>query len=165
MVPPEAIVADGGESETEIGEQLDELVVTDALLLKLELAAEVAVTVAVWDVFVQRAGAVYRPAEVKVPGPFRLQIIPWLPLPVTLALNCCVPAREREADAGVMVTLNGDTVSVVVAESELDPHSALTVADPAPRPVACPGELMAATAGLDEFQDAEFVTSADAPLL
>jgi len=47
MVPPEAIVADGGESETEIGEQLDELVVTDALLLKLELAAEVAVTVAV----------------------------------------------------------------------------------------------------------------------
>jgi hypothetical protein len=47
MVPPPAIVADGGESETEIGEQLDELVVTDALLLKLELAAEVAVTVAV----------------------------------------------------------------------------------------------------------------------
>jgi hypothetical protein len=86
-------------------------------------------------------------------------------LPVTLALNCCMPARERDAVAGVTVTLNGETVSVVPAESELDPHIALMVADPAPRPLACPPEVMFATAEGEELQDAELVTSTDEPLL
>ena len=76
-------------------------------------ATLVAVTVYVPAV----AGAVYRPAVVIVP-PVALHVTLVLVVPVTVAVNCCVPPVASDAEVGLIVTATG-TVTVTVAEADL----------------------------------------------
>ena len=73
-LPPPAIVAAGGYSETAIGAQVEALMVTAALPLEFGLATEVAVTVAVCTMVLQRPGAEYRPVELRVPTPVIIHV-------------------------------------------------------------------------------------------
>jgi hypothetical protein len=66
---------------------------------------------------------VYRPAEETVP-PVAVQVTAVLLLPVTLAVNYCVPPVVREAVVGEMLTATG-AVTVTVAEADLLVSAAL----------------------------------------
>ena len=75
------------------------------------LALLVAVTVYVPAV----AGAVYRPLADIVP-PVADQVTAVLLLPVTVAVNCCVPPVGRDAEPGAMDTATALTVTVADAD-------------------------------------------------
>jgi hypothetical protein len=61
------------------------------------------------------AGAVYNP-EVETVPPVADQVTDVLLEPVTVAVNCCVPPVESEADVGLIVTPTG-AVTVIVADA------------------------------------------------
>jgi hypothetical protein len=65
-------------------------------------------------------GAVYRPAVEIVP-PVADQVTAVLPVPVTVAVNCCVPPVRSEAEVGLMLTATtgGGAVTVIVAVADL----------------------------------------------
>jgi hypothetical protein len=79
-------------------------------------AALVAVTVYVPAVL----GAVYRPLVLTVP-PVADQVTAVFALPVTVAVNCCVPPVWTEADVGLTLTApgGGAEVTVTVADEDL----------------------------------------------
>ena len=86
----------------------------------MPFACDVAVTVIVEPV--SAGGAVYRPELVIVPhddghaAPDRLHVTDVLPVPVTVAANCCCALTTTWADSGATVTAIGaNTVTVAVA--------------------------------------------------
>jgi hypothetical protein len=122
--PVETCVVDGAtETETEDADWIT----TDAEAFFVGSAAEVAVTVAKAGLGIA-AGAVYNPAEViepqepdTQPTPDTAQVTLVLELPVTFAVNCCLPFTERVTDVGetVTATLVGDPiVTLAVPTSE-----------------------------------------------
>ena len=90
----------------------------------LESEMLVAVMVTAWLVVID-AGAVYRPVADMVPMPgVRDQVTPVSVVFKTAAVNCCVAAACRVADAGVIDTLTGgsrvmEAVPVVVPSCTL----------------------------------------------
>jgi hypothetical protein len=67
------------------------------------------------------AGAVYSPLLLTVPAPvvgLIVHVTAVLPVPVTVAVNCCVPPPYTVAVVGAIVTLTavGDSVTVAVAD-------------------------------------------------
>lgn len=54
-----------------------------------------------------------------VPGPVRLQSTAVLVVPLTVAVNCCVPPRGTVGAAGVRVTFTTGAVMVMVALDDL----------------------------------------------
>jgi hypothetical protein len=69
-------------------------------------ACEVAVTVAVvW--LATDAGAVYKPEADSVPAPVSDQVTAVLVVPLTVAVNCCVPPPFSVAEGGEIETLTG----------------------------------------------------------
>jgi hypothetical protein len=75
------------------------LIVTVADADLVVSATEVAFTVAV-DMFATVAGAVYKPLEETVPPPVNDHVTAVLELPVTVAVNCCVPPPISVAVVG-----------------------------------------------------------------
>jgi hypothetical protein len=95
-------------TDAEVGEMLTAtgLMVTAAEADFVVSACEVAVTVAVvW--FATLAGAVYKPEVDTVPGPVSDQVTAVLVVPVTVAVNCCVPPPFNVAEVGEIETLTG----------------------------------------------------------
>ena len=71
-------------------------------------------------------GAVYSPEAETVP-PLADQVTLVFALPVTVAVNCCVPAVCKDADVGLIVTetVGGAAVTVTVAIPDLDTSATL----------------------------------------
>lgn len=117
-VAPEAgeqIVIEGA-ADVAVQVPLALLTVTVAEAEDEELAWLVAVTVCEPAV----AGAVYSPVELTVPAvlfppgtPSTLQFTAVLELPVTLAVNCCVPLGATVAEVGERVTVIGVPLATV----------------------------------------------------
>ena len=80
-------------------------------------------------------------------------------------MNCCVPLRPIAAEEGVIVTVGSKTVMPAVAVITFEPHTAVTVLEPAATPVASPVLAMVAAAGFEELQVTELVTFCELPLL
>ena len=77
------------------------------------------------------AGAVYRPVVETAP-PVADHVTAVFEVPVTVAVNCCVPPVKSEADVGLMLTDTSATVTV--AEADFDGSAtlvAVTVKAPA----------------------------------
>jgi hypothetical protein len=85
-------------------------------------------------------------------------------LPVTVALNCCVPLIAIDALDGTIVTEGNKTLMAVVAV-RLVPHIASMVVDPAPAPTASPLLPIVATPVAEEVQVTELVMSSELPSL
>ena len=69
-------------------------------------------------------GAVYRPAVIE--PPVADQVTAVLLLPLTLAVNCCVPPVVSDADPGVMETATtGAALTVTVADADFVVSAAL----------------------------------------
>ena len=65
------------------------------------------------------AGAVYSPLLDTVP-PLDDQVTDVFVLPVTVAVNCCVPPVCSEADVGLMLTATGGGGAVTLTAAEAD---------------------------------------------
>jgi hypothetical protein len=109
-----ATEAVAGETATAIG-----LRVTVAVAAFVVSATEVAFTVAV-ETLPTLAGAVYKPLDETVPSPVNDQVTAVLVVPVTVAVNCCVPPPPNEADVGDTDTATAaGGFRVTVAEPDL----------------------------------------------
>ncbi len=90
--------------------------VTDAAAVLVVSAALVAVTVYVPAVL----GAVYNPLLLMLP-PLALHVTAVFVVPLTLAVNCCVPPVVTDAETGEMLTLTvaAGALTVTVALADL----------------------------------------------
>jgi len=67
---------------------------------------------------------VYRPAEIEPPDADQVTAV--LLLPLTLAVNCCVPPVVSDADPGVIETATtGAALTVTLADADLVVSAAL----------------------------------------
>lgn len=112
-----------GVTETLIGGGVRVIVAVPVFVLSATL---VAVTVTVCCVVIL-AGAVYKPAALKLPVPAGLIDQLTLPFanPLTVALNCCVPPCERLTVPGETITTTGGGLSVTVALADFEPSATL----------------------------------------
>jgi hypothetical protein len=111
LVATEAVA---GETTTETG-----LSVTVAVADFVVSATDVACTLAV-ETLATLAGAVYKPLDESVPSPVSDQVTAVLAVPVTVAVNCCVPPPPSEAEVGEIDTeIAAGGFSVTVAEADL----------------------------------------------
>jgi hypothetical protein len=136
-VPPTTTVADEGETLT--ATVVDETIVTWAEPDFVGSACDTAVTVTVLG-FGTFAGAVYSPLEEIVPTVefppvtlFTSQVTAVFDVPVTVAVNCCVPFAATVAGEGetVTVTIVGETIATAAdaafVESACDTAVTVTV--------------------------------------
>ena len=115
-VPPVRSEADAGLMLTAItGGTVTVTVAAADLVLSATLVARTVNVPAV-------VGAVYRPVVETVP-PVADHVTAVLLVPVTVAVNCCVPPVKSEADVGLMLTDTNATVTV--AEADFDGSATL----------------------------------------
>ncbi len=116
-MPPVLSEADVGEIVTAIVGAVTVTVADADLVVSAVLVA--------FTVYVPAAvGAVYRPVDETVP-PVANQVTAVLVVPVTVAVNCCVPPVVSEEDVGEMVTATVGVVTVTVADADLVVSAAL----------------------------------------